>query len=66
MFFAGIVYSRIAFIPKQNEARKLNHTEVVEEDKRNKEPVNIEAKRKRLEWEEQEAKMKRECKEKGK
>ena len=49
----------------QNEARKLNHSEVVEEDKRNKEPANIEAKRKRLEWEEQEAKRKKECKEKG-
>jgi len=49
----------------QNEARKLNHGEVVEEDKRNKEPVNIEAKRKRLEWEEQEAERKRQCKAKG-
>ena len=38
---------------------------MVEEDKRNKEPTNIEAKRKRLEWEEQEAKRKKECKEKG-
>ena len=37
----------------------------MEEDKRNKEPANIEAKRKRLEWEEQEAKRKKECKEKG-
>ncbi|XP_067947700.1 pre-mRNA-splicing factor syf2-like [Watersipora subatra] len=50
---------------KRNEARKLNHGEVVEEDKRNKEPANIEAKRKRLDWEEQEAKKKKECKEKG-
>ncbi|KAF6019072.1 hypothetical protein EB796_022627 [Bugula neritina] len=50
---------------KRNEARKLNHGEVVEEDKRNKEPVNIEAKRKRLEWEEQEAERKRQCKAKG-
>ena len=37
----------------------------MEEDKRNKEPANIEAKRKRFEWEEQEAKRKKECKEKG-
>jgi len=50
---------------KRNEARKLNHSEVVEEDKRNKEPANIEAKRKRLEWEELEAKRKKECKEQG-
>lgn len=38
---------------------------MVEEDKRNNEPKNIEGKRKRLEWEEQEAKKKKECKEKG-
>lgn len=43
----------------------MNHSEVVEEDKRNKEPANIEAKRKRLEWEELEAKRKKECKEQG-
>lgn len=35
----------------QNEARKLNHQEVVEEDKRLKLPSNWEAKKSRLEWE---------------
>lgn len=37
--------------PLQNEARKLNHQEVVEEDKRLKLPANWEAKKARLEWE---------------
>ena len=37
----------------QNEARKLNHQEVVEEDKRNKLPANFEQKRKRVEYEEE-------------
>lgn len=37
--------------PLQNEARKLNHQEVVEEDKRLKLPSNWEAKKARLEWE---------------
>ncbi|CAG5866168.1 unnamed protein product [Menidia menidia] len=36
---------------KRNEARKLNHQEVVEEDKRKKLPANWEAKKARLEWE---------------
>ncbi|XP_077977781.1 pre-mRNA-splicing factor syf2-like [Glandiceps talaboti] len=36
---------------RRNEARKMNHAEVVEEDKRNKLPANYEAKRKRAEWE---------------
>ncbi|MGH0179776.1 UNVERIFIED_CONTAM: hypothetical protein FKN15_002434, partial [Acipenser sinensis] len=36
---------------KRNEARKLNHQEVVEEDKRLKLPSNWEAKKARLEWE---------------
>ena len=36
---------------RRNEARKLNHQEVVEEDKRNKLPVNHEKKRGRIEWE---------------
>lgn len=39
------------FSPLQNEARKLNHQEVVEEDKRLKLPANWEAKKARLEWE---------------
>ena len=43
----------------QNEARKLNHQEVVEEDRRNKLPTNWDAKRKRLEWEEEEEKTRK-------
>lgn len=35
----------------QNEARKLNQQEVVEEDKKRKLPANWEAKKARLEWE---------------
>lgn len=35
---------------KRNEARKLNHQEVVEEDKRNKLPSNWEARKRRAEW----------------
>lgn len=41
----------MCFFPLQNEARKLNHQEVVEEDKRLKLPSNWEAKKARLEWE---------------
>lgn len=43
---------------EQNEARKLNHAEVVEEDKRNKLPANWEARKRKAEWElaEEEAK----------
>ena len=35
---------------KRNEARKMNHQEVVEEDRRNKEPKNMEARKKRAEY----------------
>ena len=35
----------------QNEARKLNHQEVAEEDRRKKLPANWEAKQRRIEWE---------------
>ncbi|KAL1122086.1 hypothetical protein AAG570_003492 [Ranatra chinensis] len=34
----------------QNEARQLNHKEVIEEDKRNKLPTNWEARKRRAEW----------------
>uniref|UniRef100_A0A8C4L3K0 Pre-mRNA-splicing factor SYF2 n=1 Tax=Equus asinus asinus TaxID=83772 RepID=A0A8C4L3K0_EQUAS len=50
---------------KRNEARKLNHQEVVEEDKRLKLPANWEAKKARLEWELQEEEKKKECAAKG-
>lgn len=41
----------VCYFILQNEARKLNHQEVVEEDKRLKLPSNWEAKKARLEWE---------------
>ncbi|XP_013405461.1 pre-mRNA-splicing factor SYF2 [Lingula anatina] len=50
---------------RRNEARKLNHQEVVEEDRRKKLPTNWEAKRKRVEWEEEEEKKRQECEAKG-
>lgn len=43
----------------QNEARKLNHQEVVEEDKRSKLPANFEQKRKRVDWEEEQEKKRK-------
>ncbi|KPP58707.1 pre-mRNA-splicing factor syf2-like [Scleropages formosus] len=46
---------------KRNEARKLNHQEVVEEDKRLKLPSNWEAKKARLEWELQVDEKRKEC-----
>uniref|UniRef100_A0ABI8AD12 Pre-mRNA-splicing factor SYF2 n=1 Tax=Felis catus TaxID=9685 RepID=A0ABI8AD12_FELCA len=49
----------------KNEARKLNHQEVVEEDKRLKLPANWEAKKARLEWELQEEEKKKECAARG-
>ena len=50
---------------RRNEARKLNHQEVVEEDRRSKLPSNYEAQQKRLEWELADAKARQEAKEKG-
>uniref|UniRef100_A0A3Q4GXJ8 Pre-mRNA-splicing factor SYF2 n=1 Tax=Neolamprologus brichardi TaxID=32507 RepID=A0A3Q4GXJ8_NEOBR len=50
---------------KRNEARKLNHQEVVEEDKRLKLPSNWEAKKARLEWELAEDDKKKECAARG-
>ena len=47
------------FEQTQNEARKLNHVEVVEEDKRNKLPTNWEARRRKIEWELQEEEAKK-------
>lgn len=44
---------------KMNEARKMNHAEVVNEDERKKRPTNFDHKRKRLEWEQQEAEQKK-------
>ncbi|CAG5117808.1 unnamed protein product [Candidula unifasciata] len=50
---------------RMNEARKLNHAEVVAEDERKKRPQNFEAKRKRVEWEEEQDQKKKECAKKG-
>lgn len=50
---------------KRNEARKLNHQEVVEEDRRKKLPANFESKQRRIEWELEEAKAKKEAEERG-
>ncbi|KAI0231923.1 Pre-mRNA-splicing factor syf2 [Lamellibrachia satsuma] len=50
---------------RRNEARKLNHQEVVAEDQRKKLPSNWEAKRQRIEWEEEEETRRKECEERG-
>ena len=47
------------FFVLKNEARKLNHQEVVEEDRRKKLPANFEQKRKFVDWEEQEEKKRK-------
>ncbi|XP_072035692.1 pre-mRNA-splicing factor SYF2-like [Amphiura filiformis] len=50
---------------RRNEARKLNHAEVVEEDKRNKLPANHEAKKRRAEWILQDEEKRKEAEAKG-
>ncbi|CAH8579691.1 unnamed protein product [Schistosoma guineensis] len=44
-----------------NEARKSNHIQVVEEDKRSKLPSNWEVRQKRLQWEEEDELFRLEC-----
>lgn len=51
---------------KRNEARKLNHQEVVEEDRRNKEPKNEEARKRKAAYILKEEELKAECLEAGK
>jgi len=51
---------------KRNEARKLNHQEVVEEDRRAKEPKNMEARKRRAEYILKEEQLKAECLASGK
>nr|CAH8862882.1 unnamed protein product [Trichobilharzia regenti] len=46
---------------KVNEARKSNHLEVVEEDRRSKLPSNWETRQRRLQWEEEDEVFKIEC-----
>lgn len=48
-----------------NEARKMNHAEVVAEDERKKRPKNFDAKRKRVEWEQKDAEQRKECEARG-
>jgi pre-mRNA-splicing factor SYF2 len=50
---------------KQNEARKLNHKEVVEEDRRAKLPANWEKQKERLEYEEEKEKRRDEIEQGG-
>jgi pre-mRNA-splicing factor SYF2 len=50
---------------KRNEAKKLNHQEVVEEDKRNKLPANFELRRRKAEWEIQDEEAKKRAEEAG-
>ncbi|XP_064618403.1 pre-mRNA-splicing factor syf2-like [Liolophura sinensis] len=50
---------------RMNEARKLNHQEVVEEDRRKKLPKNFDVKRKKSEWEQAEEEKRKECEERG-
>lgn len=49
----------------QNEARKLNHKEVQEEERRAKLPTNYEAKRRRADWILDEEERRQRCKETG-
>jgi len=51
---------------KRNEARKLNHQEVVEEDRRVKEPKNMDARKRRAEYILKEEALKAECEANGK
>ncbi|ESO84109.1 hypothetical protein LOTGIDRAFT_184158 [Lottia gigantea] len=50
---------------RMNEARKLNHVEVVAEDERKKRPANYDAKIKRTEWEDEQERAREECVKKG-
>ena len=51
---------------KRLEARNLNHAEVKEEDRRSKEPKNMEARRKRANYILEEEKLRAECEAQGK
>ncbi|KAK2727539.1 pre-mRNA-splicing factor SYF2-like [Artemia franciscana] len=50
---------------KRNEARQLNHQEVVEEDRRKKLPSNFEARKQRAEWTLQEEEKRKQATERG-
>ncbi len=51
---------------RRNEARKLNHQEVVEEDRRSKEPKNMEARKRRAEYLLKEEEERARCEKEGK
>jgi len=51
---------------KRQEARQLNHAGVVEEDRRSKEPKNMEARRRKAQYILEEEKLRAECEAKGK
>ena len=51
---------------KRNEARQLNHAEVVEEDKRAKEPKNTEARKRKAQYLLEEEKLRQKCAAEGK
>ncbi len=51
---------------KRQEARQLNHAEVVEEDRRKQEPKNMEARRKRAQYILEEEKLREQCEAEGK
>jgi len=50
---------------KMNEARKMNHQEVQEEDRRAKLPKNWEARKRQVDWEEEQETKKQACAEAG-
>ena len=51
---------------KRNESRQQNHAEVIEEDRRAKEPKNMEARKRRAEYILQEEEFKQKCEAEGK
>lgn len=51
---------------KRQEARQLNHAQVIEEDRRSKEPKNMEARRKRAQYILEEEKLRAQCEAEGK
>ena len=51
---------------KRTESRQINHSEVIEEDRRAKEPKNMEARKRRAEYLLQEEEFKRKCEAEGK
>merc|ERR1712038_95897 len=51
---------------KRTESRQINHSEVIEEDRRAKEPKNMEARKRRAEYLLQEEEFKRKCEADGK